>query len=278
MAQRPFSITDGDTVLVQPYGGINSPVLALLVTGTTVTLTQQLDPNDQFLSLSNTGLIAGTDSGGVFVEDDVAYSKTRVTTIAGDTSYPTGINKSGFVVGMSTSPTTQSYAWTWSNGTFTKFSYPHSSESTLNAVSDSGNLAGTFFTENLHTAYRAFAIVKGHSREISVPGCVDPLPSAINNDGLVVGSAVVANSRTHGQEVGFVSRPDCDVTTIDYKPYAPKTVQGPSGPVPIGSQFQTEVYGINKTGKLVGMFTGTYTTADGTWSQTIYIPFIGSPK
>lgn len=275
--QRPYSITDSGTILVQPYTP-NGTSVALLVTGSTVKQTEELNPSDQYLSLNNAGLMAGLGYQGPYVIDDVLYNQTFITVPDPNSTYPAGVNASGLVVGMANTVNGAPYGWTWKSGTFATFTYPGSTGCSLNAVDDAGDVAGTFFRDKLHGEYFAFAIVKGHRIELGVPDCIDPVPAALTADGVVVGTAVAKHPKTHGKEVGFVRRHDGDVVVIDYKPHAPATIQGPTGPAALSANYQTEVFGVNKSGQIVGMFTGTYVSADGTWAETDYIPFIGSPK
>jgi hypothetical protein len=250
----------------------------LLITGTKVVTTKQPDGTEQYFGLSNSGLIPGFGANGVYVVNDVNYNETAIAIPNNDLGYPTGVNSSGYAVGLATSISSQGYGWTFKNGAFAKYNYPGSTGCTLNAVNDSGDLAGTYYLENKHEVFYAFVSIKGRNAEISVPNCVDPNPSAISNTDIVVGSAVVNGSQTSGQLFGFVRGKSGQVTTVNYKSYAPKMVTGPSGQVPLSSQYQTEVFGVNSSGQIVGLFTGTYVDSSSSWSETIYIPFIGTPK
>jgi len=274
--QHPYAINNAGTILVQPYTTAGQTQTALLITGTNVKQAQQITPNDQYLSLSNTGYITGMGVGGVYLLDS-QYNQTFISFPQSDTAYPTGSNQYNVVVGMANSSTTVSYGWTWKAGVVNKFIYPKSTGCGLNGVNDNGDVIGTFYLNNSHVEYYGFLTTKGKPSPIVVPGCFDPNPSSINNSGVVVGSAVISSGKQAGSVVGFYRTKTGSVSVIDYKSSAPKTVKSPYGQVPLSSTYRTEVYGVNDSGSIVGMFTGFYFDKVTGWGETIYIPFLGTP-
>jgi hypothetical protein len=272
--RRPYAINDAGTILLQPYSAYNTSTNCLLITGSTVKATEQYPGTDQYYSLSNNGYITGTGIVPVYYLDS-QYNQTAIAMPAGDTGYPTGINTSLTVVGMATSPVNGFYAWTSKNGTFAKYVYPGSTGCTLNGINDIGDMVGTYFVDNSHKAFFGFVVTKGKGKEIAVPACIDPTPSAISGNGIVVGTAISIPSN---RRVGFVRSKGGSVAVIDYKKYAPASIEGPSGPAKLSKLYGTEVFGVNSSGVIVGTFTGTYVSADGQWSQTNTYPFMGKPK
>ena len=272
---RPYAINDSGTILVQPYSAFGTSAVCLLVTGSTVKQTDQYVGSDQYFSLSNNGYMTGTGISGVYYLDDVQYNITTIPVPQSDGGYPTGINSSLLVVGMATSSASGLYAWTSKNGSFSKYVFPGSSECTLNGVNDAGDLVGTYFLDKSHSQFYAFAVIKGKPVKFSVPSCLDPTPTAISTNDIVAGTAI---SLSGNRNIGFVRSKTGSVVTIDYKSHAPASVTGPNGPVKLSSYYGTEVFGVNASGVLVGMFTGTYASADGKWGETLYIPFMATPK
>jgi len=271
--RRPYSISNDGTILLQPYSAFNIPINGLLIKGSTIQTIAQPQGNGQLYSLSNNGYISGTSGMGVFYLDP-EYNVHQLQVPVGGGRYATGINSSLLVVGMYTSSTSGVNAWTCKNGNFAQYVYPGSTECTLNGVNDNGDMVGTFFVDHLHTTYTAFLVVKGKAKAFAVSTCVDPLPSAISNNGIVVGTAISMPSK---RTIGFVRSSTGVIETIDYKKYAPASIPAPSGTATLTSSYGTEVFGVNSSGVIVGMFTGTYATSDGTWSQTQYFPFMATP-
>jgi hypothetical protein len=286
---RPYSIIDSGEILVQPYGGqfeLGVDFPRVVYPNGKV---KSIGPGARdFTALSNNGsyLVGfplpgqGTDFYAIetaaLVETDIGTPYIPGTVFGNYTVYMNGLNTSGTAVGSTITKDTLEFGVVYKNSTYSKYVYPGSTGCGLTGINDSGDMVGTYYTNLDRSHYYGFALVKSKGSQIKVAGCIDVNPTAISNSGYVVGSAL--STPTTGQQrlVGFVFDIKGRVQVIDYKAYAPKTVQSSVGTLALSDTYQTQVFGVNSAGKIVGEFQGVY--AGGSAKQTIYIPFLGTPS
>lgn len=199
-------------------------------------------------------LVAGLGSGASYTYAilDVQGSDANSTT-------PNGINDSRTVVG--TYSITQQclhifcstpYGFTWSNGTFTSFSFPGSNSTVGTGINNSGQIVGYYTTTALTPqSSNGFIDNGGSFTTLNVSGAVLTQPRGINNSGQVVGFFQAPSNQSPADHAFMYS--GGAFTTFDYP----------------GATY-TEFQSINDSGSITGVAGIGGTTACFVYSAGVF--------
>jgi probable HAF family extracellular repeat protein len=197
----------------------------------------------------------------------------------GTASAATGINNSGDIVGFYNqyvdAVTPQDYGFLISGGLTTSILFPGSSSTWAYDINDLGQIVGGY---RLNGQVHGFLLVNGIFSTIDFPGSSFTMPGAINNSGLISGhingptvaAGFLFDGTTYssftgpgGQNVGDVGGIN-DAGTIVGSYDQPQAPQWQNGFVLTGlgglsslsypGAVQTQLYGINNLGEVVGQY------------------------
>ena len=146
-------------------------------------------------AVNDSGQIVGTNgSTQAFVYQN--GSMTTLNYLAGQSSWATGINDAGLIVGAGTTVAGQTVATYWKNGTAYQIGLLGGSFSSAYGVNANGEVAGTSQVPN--GAMAAFTWSSGGAmHNLGTLGGVNSYGAAINDSGWVVGDSQIASGYTH---------------------------------------------------------------------------------
>lgn len=123
---------------------------------------------------------------------------------AGYLTWPFAINKQGTIVGFVQDPLGNEHGFVSQNGAMTPFDYPGALETQLTGVNDSGDIIGTFTTDQV--TWHAFLLSGGNYTvfDVPFPGTSDTALYGVNNKHQLVGRyGAEANGISY--EFGFLT-------------------------------------------------------------------------
>jgi hypothetical protein len=191
-------------------------------------------------AINNSNVIAGgystTGKEMGFVDEDGKYTVVIYPDSSQQGTALWGINESGVAIGnywfTNSKNETQSVAFIYDHGKFTKLQYPGSTNTLPNSISDSGEIVGTY-TEASGDTY-GFTYLNGKFTSFSYPGEVGASSgAAVNASGVLIGG-YYKNPYSYGFELSKGK-----YTTIDY-------------PGKNGVPTDTSLTSINKDSYIVG--------------------------
>jgi probable HAF family extracellular repeat protein len=159
-----------------------------------------------------------------------SYTATALGSLGGGTSYATGINNSGVVVGYSTLVSTASHAFVYSGGVMTDLGTLGGADSHADAINNQGTVVGTADVNGVSPTY-AFAENGGTMTSLGSLGGDDSEAYDINGSGTSVGFSLLSDNVTFNA----FSYSNGVMTNLG-------TLGGPT----------SYAYGINSSGTIVG--------------------------
>jgi probable HAF family extracellular repeat protein len=154
------------------------------------------------LALDMQGQGAGfisVDFGGISYSHAALYSNGSMNdlgTLGGQSSFASGINSTGDVVGSSsTSGNSDSRAFLYKNGSMTNLGTLGGLESSASGINDAGQIVGTSMISG--GAQHAFLYQNGTMSDLGTLGGGNSFATAINNAGQIVGHAMDAAGNLH---------------------------------------------------------------------------------
>ena len=181
------------------------------------------------------GIFLGAAEAG---QAQSSYVYTKLDVPGAATTYPTGINASGQIVGSYIDAANVTHGFLLSEGNYFTLDVPGALETQAAGINASGQIVGSYIdaTNNGH----GFLLSEGNYTTIDVPGAPTSAVG-INDSGQIVGFYNDAGG-THGFLLSAGS-----YTTLD----AP------------GATIETVAYGINTSGQIVGEYVGAGFTRHG---------------
>jgi probable HAF family extracellular repeat protein len=184
------------------------------------------------ISINDNGVIAGSyflnssPGNGSFGFIKVGDNYSSFSYPNATFTYAYGINNSNQVVGF----TSDFISFVKDGDNFTSFNYPADGSGThAYGINDKGQIVGVYTATSLSSYYRGFVKDGNNYSSFDLPGN-GAIAYGINNSGQIVGTYQDDRNVKHG----FIINGDT-ITTLDY----------PGG-------LQTEVFGINDNGDIVG--------------------------
>jgi PEP-CTERM motif len=158
-------------------------------------------------AINNLGAVIGQNStqNGI---DAFLYSGGKYTRIkfkGASTTYATGINTSGVVVGLYfAGPNSREFGYEYSDGAYTKINPPGSTDTWVSGINASGEVAG-YYQRGPQNKEFGFVDSDGTYTQIHYPGALDTVVNGINASGAVTGYYDKENAKTGvTKQYGFV--------------------------------------------------------------------------
>jgi probable HAF family extracellular repeat protein len=228
-------------------------------------------------SIDTNGDIVGTyvdtsDNYHGFLLSGVTY--TTIDYPGGAGTYLFGLNDVGQIVGLGGN--SFGFLYDEQAQTFTAINYPHANETFPNAINNAGTIVGSVnYGKNVNSG---FALVSSSYKRVSPPGTIQSLAAGVTESNEIVGNVFKT-----GETLNFLfSRGKYEALTMPNVPGAQVTGINPTGTTVVGfyttssgiisgflyqnstlttllfpGSIQTQAYGINAAGEVVGLFVDT---------------------
>ena len=247
---RVFSLQGGAYAAVDPANAVNGSNLV------------SLNNSGQIVGFANTA--TPPTFGNYFLASGGTFSPfpPAGATVPSGASY-SGLNDSGAIAGQTNIGITgNTAAFVSANGAVTPIAPPTTTSTSINAINDLGSVVGGYFPAVMPSPtanQAAFLYANGIYTTLDVPGSTFTEATGINNDGVVVG---------YFDQAPITGPGGIQVTPITGFTYANGVYTDYSVP----GQIETELFGINDSGQVVGYYGDEMGNADGFTGTTVPEP------